>query len=194
MINFVRYNSKSDFNNLFTATNNVYNYSTITGDDGTSTQESIIFILDTKEIWTNGVLYSMEDYIKTNLNYFSYIHIDSDGGIATALNNTEFTNPILEAVGRDFLKFIAGSGVRIDVDANGGIKVSSMQIRYSTTASEVNLNTTASTAGTVVVLGGAAVKQVDSSITSSNLNSTNLPTTGAITGYIDAILGWDERN
>ena len=194
MINFVRYNSKSDFNNLFTATNNVYNYSTITGNDGTSTQESIIFILDTKEIWTNGVLYSMEDYIKTNLNYFSYIHIDSDGGIATALNDTEFTNPILEAVGRDFLKFIAGSGVRIDVDANGGIKVSSMQIRYSTTASEVNLNTTASTAGTVVVLGGAAVKQVDSSITSSNLNSTNLPTTGAITNYIDAILGWDERN
>jgi len=194
MINFVRYNSKSDFNNLFTATNNVYNYSTITGNDGTSTQESIIFILDTKEIWTNGVLYSMEDYIKTNLNYFSYIHIDSDGGIATALNDTKFTNPILEAVGRDFLKFIAGSGVRIDVDANGGIKVSSMQIRYSTTASEVNLNTTASTAGTVVVLGGAAVKQVDSSITSSNLNSTNLPTTGAITNYIDAILGWDERN
>ena len=38
MINFVRYNSKSDFNNLFTATNNVYNYSTITGNDGTSTQ------------------------------------------------------------------------------------------------------------------------------------------------------------
>lgn len=194
MINFVRYNSKSDFNNLFTATNNVYNYSTITGNDGTSTQESIIFILDTKEIWTNGVLYSIEDYIKTNLNYFSYIHIDSDGGIATALNDTEFTNPILEAVGRDFLKFIAGSGVRIDVDANGGIKVSSMQIRYSTTASEVNLNTTASAAGTVVVLGGAAVKQVDSSITSSNLNSTNLPTTSAIASYIDAILGWDERN
>ncbi len=194
MINFVHYNSKPNFQLLFTATNGVYNYSTITGSDGVSNQDSIIFISDTKEIWAHGTLYSIEDYIKTNLNYFSYIHIGSDGGVATVLNDTTYTNPILEAVGRDFLKFVAGTGISLDVGSDGGIKISSTQVRYSTTAAEVNLSTTASTPGSVVVLGGAAVKQIDTSITSSNLTSTNIPTTKAVVDYIDDSFDWIERN
>jgi len=78
-------------------------------------------------------------------------------------------------------KVIQDSGYTIgtSVPSNAIFTDTTTSVSYSTTPASVNVSTTGATGS--VVLGEAATKQVDSTVTSS---STNLPTSAAVATYV----------
>jgi len=78
-------------------------------------------------------------------------------------------------------KVIQDSGYTIgtSVPSNAVFTDTTTSVSYSTTPASVNVSTTGATGS--VVLGEAATKQVDSTLTSS---STNLPTSAAVVTYV----------
>ena len=83
-------------------------------------------------------------------------------------------------------KVIQDSGYTIgtSVPSNAVFTDTTTSVSYSTTPASVNVSTTGATGS--IVLGEAATKQVDSTVTSS---STNLPTSAAVATYVQQNTG-----
>lgn len=83
-------------------------------------------------------------------------------------------------------KVIQDSGYTIgtSVPSNAVFTDTTTSVSYSTTPASVNVSTTGATGS--IVLGEAATKQVDSTVTSS---STNLPTSAAVATYVQQNAG-----